>query len=90
MATSTHGSERMIEIHQMKGRHYPLILCDACRERITDYHKAHVLIAPGRCRRGSPYLWVFPRGRSLRLEARARWPCPKRASRAMRSGNLRR
>jgi hypothetical protein len=33
----------MIEIHFIKGRHWPLVLCDACRERITDCHKAHIL-----------------------------------------------
>jgi hypothetical protein len=33
----------MIEMHRIKGRYCPVILCDACRERITDYHRAHIL-----------------------------------------------
>jgi len=33
----------MIEIHFEKGRHWPLVICDTCRERITDHKTAHVL-----------------------------------------------
>jgi hypothetical protein len=33
----------MIAIHFIRGRYWPLVLCDACHERITDHQQAHVL-----------------------------------------------
>lgn len=40
---SIHEGVTMIEIMYERGRHWPIVRCDACQERITDYHTACVM-----------------------------------------------